>query len=158
MRKIEASLLIPRRVRDVWRQASTLESWQALTGAFAGSRNGFFYAVTAGPSAPPGVGTAVAVTTPRGRPVMSLRVSLWEPPKRLEFTAERKGWLTSYNLMISLRLSEIDEDRTGAEIAYIVLFSNKFVELCSLLLPVRGLYRRRLKKVLEELKRLALAA
>lgn len=158
MRRVEASLLIRRRVRDVWRQASSLESWQALTSAFAGSRGSFFYAVTSGPSSPPGVGTALAVTTRRGRSVMNLRVSLWEPPKRLEFTAERKGWLTSYNLMVSIRLHEIDEDRTTAEIAYVVLFNNKFVELCSLLLPVRALYRRRLRKVLLELNRLALAA
>lgn len=155
MRQVEASLLIKRRIRDVWKQASSLENWQALSETFAGWGFRFRFAIVAGPKDPPGEGTKIAVTNAGGKPVMKVKLAKWDPPRRIELTVRNDGYMTGYHLLATINLSEIDDEMTNAEISLIVMFHNRLVEITSLVLPVRFMYRRRLQRVLLQLRQMA---
>lgn len=157
MRRIEASLLIKKRIREVWRQTSSLQNWQDFSEQFAGGGFRFRFSVVEGPRDPMAEGTRIAVTDPNGHPLMKCKLSQWDPPRRFEMTASHHGFLTGYRLLISFSLSELDDELTRAELALVAMFANRAVELLSLLLPVGFLYRRRLERVLLRLRAMALA-
>lgn len=153
MRKVDAALMIRKPAREVWRVVSEVPNWEAFSETFAGYAFKFRYAVTSGPKDPPAAGTAVAVTDAKGRPIMDCRVTMWDAPRRFEITAERPpGWLKGYHMLISVNLSELDDDLTNCELSFIVMFRSRIVELASLFMPVRFLYRRRLLAVLAQIR------
>lgn len=148
MRGVSVSATFKRPVRAVWTEASDPGRWGRLVEAFAGYGLRFTAAVTGGPADPPGEGTAVAVTKAGGRAVLDGRMVWWDPLRGFTVTAQAPGWFTGYHGTFTVKLSELDDELTSAELSMRVVFLNRFVELASLLLPVGFLYRRRLGKVL----------
>ena len=145
--------MIRKPVREVWRVVSEIPNWEAFSETFAGWGFKFRYSITSGPKDPPAAGTTIAAADPKGRPIMDCRVTLWDPPRRFEITAERPpGWLKGYHILLSVNLSELDDDLTNCELSLIAMFRSRIVEMASLFLPVRFFYRRRLLGVLAQIR------
>lgn len=151
MRGVSASTMFKKPVREVWTGASDPGRWGTLVEAFAGYGLKFKAAVTGGPSDPCGEGTTVEVSKAGGRPVLKGRMVWWDPLRGFTVTAHAPGWFSGYHGTFTVKLSELDDALTSAEISMRVVFLNRFVELASLLLPVGFLYKRRLAKVLAQL-------
>ena len=151
MRGVSVSTTIRKPVRAVWTAASAPSGWARLIEAFAGYGMRFDAAVVDGPKDPAGEGTVVEVRKAGGRPVLKGRMVWWDPLRGFTATAHAGGWFTGYHGTFTVKVSELDDALTSAEIAMRVVFLNRFVELASLLMPVGFLYRRRLAKVLAAL-------
>lgn len=152
MRGVNVSTTYKRSVRAVWTDVSDPARWGPLVEAFAGYGLRFTSAVTAGPKDPAGEGTAVAISKAGGRQVLDGRLVWWDPLRGFTVTAQAPGWFSGYHGTFTLKLSELDDTLTSAELSMRVIFLNRFVELTSLLMPVGFLYKRRLSKVLAKLK------
>ncbi|TBR24920.1 SRPBCC family protein [bacterium] len=151
MRGVSVSSTFRRPVRAVWTEASDPGRWGSFVEAFAGYGMRFNAAVTGGPKDPPAEGTQVAISKSGGSAVLDGRLVWWDPLRGFTVTAHAKGWFTGYHGTFTVKLSELDDDLTSAELSMRVVFLNRFVELASLLMPVGFLYRRRLDKVLAKL-------
>ena len=148
MRGVTVSTTLKRPVRAVWTEASDLSHWGNFVDAFAGYGMRFNASVTEGPSNPPAEGTKVAVAKVGGRAVFNGRLVWYDPLRGFTVTAHSDGWFTGYHGTFTMKLSELDDNLTSAELAMRVVFLNRLVELASLLMPVGFLYKRRLTKVL----------
>jgi hypothetical protein len=153
MRKVESSATIRKSARSLWRVLRDMRNWETLSESFAGWGFKFRYAITKGPKDGLTEGSEIAVTDEKGHSIMNCRVTLWDPPRRLELAAQSdSGFMKSYRMLFTVYLSALDDDLTNAELSFVVMFGNRFIETFSLLMPVRFLYRRRLDAVLDKMR------
>src|SRR5687768_16307641 len=142
MRGLEQALVVERPIEAAWAGLSRLDCWEAFSEAFAG--RSFIYAVDNG--AQLGHGAELPVAPPKGRQVLRWRISSWTPPEGFELvTLDGAKGLSGYHMLLSFKLSRLDEERTEVAAKCVILFTSNVIELLSLIFPLRWLYVRRME-------------
>lgn len=148
MRGISESAIIKRPLREIWDSASDPARWSTLAQDLGGRT---FSCRVEAPGGRPAIGSEVVIVRANGREEARGRITRWEPPNCLAITLQHAGWMTAYHGTLTIRLSELDDELTSAELAVSFVLMNRMVEVLSLLLPVGPLYRRAARKTLARL-------
>lgn len=148
MRGITATATLKRPLRTVWTEASDPSRWGAL---FGGGMRRKVVCRVAGADGRPAQGAAVAVRYQGGGTAADGQVLVWDPPRGFKVTLHRPGWFAAFHGTVSLKLSELDDNLTSAELSVQFVFLNRLIELASLVLPVGGSYKSQLERALKRL-------
>lgn len=153
MRSVEASLLIQAPRSELWRRLCAVRGWESLARAYSGWGSRLQCVALPASEGAAREGLELELRSAAGKPLLRARVSAFEPPGRIEWTLTREGSrLGSFHLLLSCRLRETDQDKTRVDLSMMLLFSSWLLEVLSLLLPIRFLYRRRLMRALNSLR------
>jgi len=98
--------------------------------------------------------TKVQVTTKRGKPWVTWRVTRFDPPGAIAFTAaQTRGWLNPYFSVVEIRLENLGDGMIRASARLNVIFFNRLLEVVSLFMPTGLMYGVGLNRVLKYLRR-----
>ncbi|HAH06067.1 MAG TPA: hypothetical protein DCM05_05985 [Elusimicrobia bacterium] len=154
MTVIQRALDIPVPISKVWSWLMDVRSWDALSDEFIGSKGRYRHRALPGPDGGSALtgGSEVQMLDRKDREFLRWKVTDWEPPRRLSYSAGMAGWLHGFNFQLSYGLEAEAEGVTKVRADLLLVYTNPILEVLSLVLPVRYFYGRSLQRTLVRMR------